>query len=162
MLWHVKYKTLEVNFAYNWYLNTAVNIRLVITMIRSMGIKYNFQIKLEKKFKCLYLWCYRGPTQCKIHRSLEKDHKNKRLGLTLKSTKINHHPFQYYYPLLKKKACEASLVAQWLRVCLLMQGTRVQALVWQYPTCRGTTRPVSHNYWACASGACAPQQERPR
>ena len=21
--------------------------------------------------------------------------------------------------------------------------------------------PVSHNYWACATGACAPQQERP-
>ena len=23
------------------------------------------------------------------------------------------------------------------------------------------TKPVRHNYWACASGACAPQQERP-
>ena len=56
----------------------------------------------------------------------------------------------------------ASLVAQWLRICLLMQGTRVQALVWEDPTCRGATRPVSHNYWACASGACAPQQERLR
>ena len=30
------------------------------------------------------------------------------------------------------------------------------------PTCHGATRPVSHNYWACVSGACAPQQERPR
>ena len=40
----------------------------------------------------------------------------------------------------------ASLVAQWLRICLTMQGTRVQALVWEDPTCRGTTRPVSHNY----------------
>ena len=29
-------------------------------------------------------------------------------------------------------------------------------------TCRGATRPVSHNCWACASGACARQQERPR
>ena len=56
----------------------------------------------------------------------------------------------------------ASLVAQWLRACLLMQGTRVQALVWEDPTCRGATKPVSHNYWACVSGACAPQQERPR
>ena len=56
----------------------------------------------------------------------------------------------------------ASLVAQWLRICLLMQGTRVQALVWEDPTCRTAARPVSHNYWACASGACAPQQERPR
>ena len=56
----------------------------------------------------------------------------------------------------------ASLVAQWLRICLLMQGTRVRALVWEDLTCRRATGPVSHNYWACASGACAPQQERPQ
>ena len=40
----------------------------------------------------------------------------------------------------------ASLVAQWLRICLLRQGTRVRALVWEDPTCRGATKPVSHNY----------------
>ena len=40
----------------------------------------------------------------------------------------------------------ASLVAQWLRICLPMQGTRVRALVWEDPTCRGADRPVSHNY----------------
>ena len=39
----------------------------------------------------------------------------------------------------------ASLVAQWLRVCLLMQGTRVRALVWEDPTCHGAAGPVSHN-----------------
>ena len=53
----------------------------------------------------------------------------------------------------------ASLVAQWLGVCLLVQGTRVQALGWEDPTCRVAAGPVSHNCWACASGACAPQQE---
>ena len=42
--------------------------------------------------------------------------------------------------------CRASLVAQWLGICLLMQGTRVRALVWEDPTCRGATGPVSHNY----------------
>ena len=31
-----------------------------------------------------------------------------------------------------------------------MQGTRVQALVWEDPTCRGATKPVCHNDWACA------------
>ena len=56
----------------------------------------------------------------------------------------------------------ASLVAQWLRICLPMQGIRVRALVWEDPTCRRATRLVSHDYWACASGACAPQQERLR
>ena len=47
---------------------------------------------------------------------------------------------------LKKKSLGASLVAQWLRVCLLVQGAWVRALVWEVPTCRGATRPVSHNY----------------
>ena len=45
-----------------------------------------------------------------------------------------------------KIICRASLVAQWLRVWLPMQGTRVRALVWEDPTCRGATGPVSHNY----------------
>ena len=40
----------------------------------------------------------------------------------------------------------ASLVAQWFRVCLPMQGTQVQALVREDPTCRGATGPVRHNY----------------
>ena len=40
----------------------------------------------------------------------------------------------------------ASLVVQWLRICLPMQGTWVRALVWEDPTCRGATKPVCHNY----------------
>ena len=47
---------------------------------------------------------------------------------------------------LRNTAKWASLVAQWLRICLPMQGTRVRALVWEDPTCRGATKPVSHNY----------------
>ena len=45
-----------------------------------------------------------------------------------------------------KKTTRASLVVQWLRICLLMQGTQVRALVWEDPTCCGATRPVNHNY----------------
>ena len=40
----------------------------------------------------------------------------------------------------------ASLVAQWLRIRLPMQGTWVQALVREDPTYHGATKPVSHNY----------------
>ena len=40
----------------------------------------------------------------------------------------------------------ASLVAQWLRIRLPMQGTRVRALVREDPTRHGATKPVSHNY----------------
>ena len=56
-------------------------------------------------------------------------------------------PVRYFRPAcLFKTLSWASLVAQWLRICLLMQGTWVRALVWEDPTCRGATRPVSHNY----------------
>ena len=40
----------------------------------------------------------------------------------------------------------ASLMAQWLRVCLPMQETQVRALVREDPTCRGATKPMRHDY----------------
>ena len=43
-----------------------------------------------------------------------------------------------------------SLVVQWLRIHLPMQETRVQSLVREDPTCPGGTKPMAHNYWACA------------
>ena len=45
---------------------------------------------------------------------------------------------------------QTSLVVQWLRIPLPTQGTQVWALVWEDLTCRGATKPVYHNYWACA------------
>ena len=39
---------------------------------------------------------------------------------------------------------------QWLRIRLPMQGTRVQALVREDPTCHRAPKPLCHNYWACA------------
>ena len=41
-------------------------------------------------------------------------------------------------------------MAQWLRIHLPMQGTQVRSLVQKDPTCRGATKPVCHNYQACA------------
>ena len=42
----------------------------------------------------------------------------------------------------------ASLVVQWLRILLPMQGTWVQSLVQEDPTCCGATKPACCNYWA--------------
>ena len=42
----------------------------------------------------------------------------------------------------KVRKTGASLVAQWLRNHLPMQRTRVQALVWEDPTCRRADKPV--------------------
>ena len=47
---------------------------------------------------------------------------------------------------IKNFPTRASLVAQWLRICLPMQGTWVRALVCEDPTCRGANGPVCHNY----------------
>ena len=49
---------------------------------------------------------------------------------------------------LSIKKCHqwASLVAQWLRISLPMQGTRVRTLVQEDPTCCEATKPVHHNF----------------
>ena len=47
---------------------------------------------------------------------------------------------------LRNETCGTSLVAQWLRIRLPMQGTRVRAFVREDPTCRGATNPVRRNY----------------
>ena len=49
-----------------------------------------------------------------------------------------------------KKYSETSPVVQWIGICLPMQWTQVQPLVQGDPTCRGATKSVHHNYWACA------------
>ena len=46
----------------------------------------------------------------------------------------------------KKGRAGTSPVVQWLRIHLPTQGTRVQSLVREDPTCRGATKPVRHNY----------------
>ena len=45
-----------------------------------------------------------------------------------------------------KQIVGTSLVAQWLRVHLPVQGTRFRALVWEDPTCRRATKRMCHNY----------------
>ena len=47
---------------------------------------------------------------------------------------------------VQNNSYQASLVAQWLRIRLPIQGTRAGALVWEDPTCRRATKPMRHNY----------------
>ena len=57
----------------------------------------------------------------------------------------------FFFIKIQSKICSrASLVAQWLRILLPMQGTWVWALVGEDPTCRRATKLMCHNYWACA------------
>ena len=58
-----------------------------------------------------------------------------------------HKDVKFVFKLDLKRA---SLVVQWLRIRLPIQGTGVRALAREDPTCRGATKPVRHNYWAWA------------
>ena len=60
-------------------------------------------------------------------------------------TTMRYHLTPVRMAIIKKSTNRASLVAQWLRICLLMQETRVRALVWEDPTCHGAAGPVSHS-----------------
>ena len=54
-----------------------------------------------------------------------------------------------------------SLVAQWLRIRLPMQGTWVWSLVREDPTCSEATKPVCHKYWACMLQLLKPARLEP-
>ena len=73
---------------------------------------------------------------------MQKDESTERWRVLYAAVKL-HYETSY---ILLKIIVGASLVAQWLRICLPMQGTWVRALVWEDPTCRGAIRPVSHSY----------------
>ena len=87
-------------------------------------------------------------------------------------------PQGLHYPHIKKQFSRTSLVAQWLRIRLPVQGTRVRALVREDTTCRGahvpqlqTLRsrdcepqllsPRATTTEAHVPRACAPKQEKP-
>ena len=40
------------------------------------------------------------------------------------------------------------LVVQWLRICLPIQETWVQSLVWEDSTCCRATEPLHHDFWS--------------
>ena len=52
-------------------------------------------------------------------------------------------------------------MAQWLRICPPMQGTRVQSLVGEDPTCCGTTKPNAPQLLSLRSRAREPQLLKP-
>ena len=62
-------------------------------------------------------------------------------------------------------------MAQWLRVHLPLQGTQVQPLVQEDPTCHRAAKPTSHNYRAhvlqqlkpsCSRAHALPQKKPPQ
>ena len=55
------------------------------------------------------------------------------------------HSFGLFGKTFKKCGQGASLVVQQLRSHLAMQGTRVQPLIREDPSCRGATKPVYRN-----------------
>ena len=77
-------------------------------------------------------------------KNLEESRRILEPWLTLKRAKQEHPCWS-----VARMKNRASLVAQWLRIRLPTQGTRVRALVREDPTCCGATKPMCHNYWAC-------------
>ena len=79
-------------------------------------------------------------------------HKTKKAVIQIEGILLNHkelgslaREFLQKEVAVKKKG-GASLVAQWLRIRLPMQETRVRALVQEDTTRHGATKPVRHNY----------------
>ena len=83
-----------------------------------------------------------------IRKGLQENYQGKslkKLKGKVSSSREEHHIYTINYDL--NCTSWTSLVAQWLRIRLPVQGTRVRALVREDPTCRGASKPVCHNNW---------------
>ena len=78
----------------------------------------------------IYGICFFSLSFTRLPSILESSHLQSLQILTFVSCFL-YSPFQS--PI--KYVLWVSLVAQWLRICLPMQGTQVRALVWEDPTC---------------------------
>ena len=68
-------------------------------------------------------------------------------NIPIKNIKLSDHQESLVIHFtFQKIQYRASLVVEWLRICLPVQGTRVQSLVWEDPACHGAAKPVCHNY----------------
>ena len=104
----------------------------------SMGIEF----QLYEIFFCIYMEMNGGYGSTALQTYLIA------LNCTLKMAKVVNFMSCVFYH--SKKNLRTSLVVQWLRICLPMQGAWVRSLVQKDPTCCEATKPVHHNYWACA------------
>ena len=62
---------------------------------------------------------------------------------------------------LKANAFRTSLEVQRLGICLPMQETQAQSLVWKDPTCCGATKPECHNDWTHTQQLLKPMHLQP-
>ena len=64
------------------------------------------------------------------------------------------HPLVFFFltvaKAIKIRNLRTSVVVHWIRIHLPTQGAWVWSLVWEDPVHGGATKPVRHNYWACA------------
>ena len=121
--------------------------RMAFTKIVLVVIKIIISLPIAIVFPCPH------PCPCSPYFFLPSDSDLDSLSFSLSHTHTHTHTHL------------TSLVAQWLRIHLLMQGTRVWSLVWEDPICHGATKPMSRNFWAhtlqllkpMSPGARAPQ-----
>ena len=115
--------------------------RKLLELINEFGRVAGYKINVQKSLAFLYTNDEKSEREIKETLPFTTATKRiKYLGINVPKETKDLYAENY------KTLMRASLVAQWLRICLLMQGTWVRALVWEYPTCRRATRPVSHNY----------------
>ena len=62
--------------------------------------------------------------------------------------KMLHEAQCYQENCIIKFTSWTSLVIQWIKLQVPVQGTQVPSLVWEDPTCLGATQPVCQSYWA--------------
>ncbi|XP_066876844.1 putative protein PTGES3L isoform X6 [Kogia breviceps] len=100
--------------------------RIVFSCKNADGVEFYNEIEFYAKVNC-------------------KDSQDKRSGRSI-TCFVRKWKEKVAWPRLTKEDIKTSLMTQWLRIHLPVQGTQVGALVLEDPTCHGATKLVCHDY----------------
>ena len=70
-------------------------------------------------------------------------------------------PFKRTQNLAQNISVRTTLVVQWLRIRLPVQGAPAGSLAQEDPMCHGATKSLCHHYWCPCPRASAPPQKKP-
>ena len=87
-------------------------------------------------------------SRCNLKYSWEQHRCNATLSYWVESEKDKSYMILLICGLQNMRQMKTSWVFRWLRLHLPVQGTRVQSLVKEDPTCCGAAKPVCRSYWS--------------
>ena len=139
--WWNKYKMVDY-YRHNYGGNPCLGwLRVVLHRYMKSFLRTDYNLCLQKALQTVSIFCNRFDIGTELNNFLHYQ----AWSLRWKDTFLGDWELPLCLTSIKNKNNRTSLVVQWLRICLPMQGTRVRSLVWENTPCCRAAKPECHS-----------------